>query len=129
MAHNDDWLIIHWTLSIFMGLCGELGLVLEKDMVKSQASFHTTADRISFLHHRAIPKGTRRLDRTEPLVLALHFACCMGQDRPYGSQVHNHSYEVVDQAIIEAQFTDRASFPDVIGVIDCTHCQKRTTRG
>ncbi|KAL6469110.1 hypothetical protein MHYP_G00226340 [Metynnis hypsauchen] len=125
LAHDDDWLISRFRFprAVLLELCAELGPVLERETARSRASpvplqvlttlgFLATG---SFQRKLADRSGISQSSLSRAMPAVLDGIICMS------AKYIKFPYEAVDQANIKAQFAAIASFPNVIGAIDCTH--------
>ena len=71
--------------------------------------------------NRGIPEGAGQPIGTVPVNPEPSHASHVGRNYLHLSRYIKFPYNAVEQANIKAQFEARASFPNVIGAIDCTH--------
>ncbi|XP_060766174.1 putative nuclease HARBI1 [Neoarius graeffei] len=125
LAHDDDWLISRFRLprAILLELCAELGPGLEREMARSHA-LPVPIQVLTTLGFLATGSFQRELaDRSGMSQTALSRAIpsVLNGIIRLSARYIRFPYDVADQAQIKAQFAAIASFPNVIGVIDCTH--------
>ncbi len=125
LAHDDNWLISHFTFprAIFLELCAELRPALERNAARSHAlpvpiQVLTT---LGFLATGALQRELADRSGLCQSTLSRAMPAVWDGIIRMSARYIEFPYNAAEQVNIKAQFAARAGFPNVIRAIDCTH--------